>query len=109
MSWSLLPEFPNGTRHNACLVCNSDLRQNPDNTHELAISTGIYIDFEGLLCICQSCLTEAARLLDLIPASEIERLQKNNRELGRQNRQLKDEQTTAKRTIADLTSLFRKP
>lgn len=109
MGWQVLPEYPNATIGNTCLVCNSDLRprsQNKADGKEYALSTGVFIDFEGLVVICESCITEAAHLLKFVPEHAVENLRKNNRELGRQNTQLRKELGQAKQAIKSLKEIF---
>lgn len=67
MAWQLCPEFPPNTRlGSVCSVCGSDLRPRRTGGHERALDTGIWIDQEGRFVICESCVREAAALIDLI-------------------------------------------
>lgn len=109
MGWQILPEYPNGTIGNTCLVCNSILRPRTGNKadgHEYALSTGVFIDFEGFVVICESCITEVAHMLGFLPEHAIDQLRKNNRELGRQNTQLRKELGQAKQAIKSLKEIF---
>jgi hypothetical protein len=107
MGWQVLPDYPIGTRGNACLVCNSDLRNiKLTKQKERALSTGIAIDFEGIVVICESCITEAADLIGMVPEAAVDRLRKNNRELVRRERQTAQELEQAKQTIRSLAFLF---
>ncbi len=58
MPFFLQPEFPDGTRQNSCLTCNSDRR-----VTDRLVDLGVTIDFEGHLIMCETCAKEIAHLL----------------------------------------------
>lgn len=65
----VLDEYQIGTALNTCYLCKAARR--PD---EKVIDTGIHIDFEGFLAICESCIVEAAGELGLLTRDKAERL-----------------------------------
>lgn len=61
-------EFQPGTAAMTCYICKSDLRKESptgQEPHEVAIDTGVSIDFEGFLAFCESCVVEMASLLGM--------------------------------------------
>lgn len=107
--WQILPEYPIGTIGNSCIKCHSDLRPRSGNRadgHEQALDTGVSIDFEGRVVFCETCIIEIATQLGMIREGKVDELRKNNRELGRQNRQFSLELETCKRTIKSLKGIF---
>lgn len=92
-----------------CLTCGiGTLRPLPGNkTHEVCFSTGVFLDYEGLLCICASCVLESAFMLGMLPEAKADELRKNNRELGRQNQKVGVELEQAKQMIRNMAELFK--
>lgn len=89
--WSVREDFvPGVDRGVECSICHSDLRTNLKGIRERAITTGELIEMEGLFTICETCLVEGAYLIGMIPSARAETLQKRNRELGMENKRLRE-------------------
>jgi hypothetical protein len=77
MAWNLQPEYPMNARNHACAVCSNDYpRPIPgSNRHERVAETGLFIDGEGEVCICESCIVDIATQLGMSRANTVLRLQ----------------------------------
>lgn len=78
MSWTVQNEFVPGTVGMACYVCKCDLRpESPTDQegHEKALDTGIMIDFEGYVALCESCIIEAGHLIGLAEPGKVRMLE----------------------------------
>lgn len=78
MSWTIQNEFVPGTVAMACYVCKCDLRpESPTGQegHEKALDTGIMIDFEGYVALCESCVIEAGNLIGLTEPAKVRDLE----------------------------------
>lgn len=54
----LCDEYPPSARFSTCFVCGASKRPG-----ERLIDTGIHIDMEGLLVVCESCVAEMATMM----------------------------------------------
>lgn len=65
--WNVRDDYPAGTPRNCCYVCQTGIRELPSTPtrKEKVLDPQIQIDFEGYLCICESCITEAAQMLGM--------------------------------------------
>ena len=80
MSWTVQNEFVPGTVGMACYVCKCDLRtESPTGQegHEKALDTGIMIDFEGYVAVCESCIIEAGHLIGLAEPDKVRELEES--------------------------------
>jgi len=78
MAWNLQSEYPMNARNHACAVCSNDYPRpipGAPNRHERVAETGLFIDGEGEVCICESCLVDIAVQLGMRKASDYGRLQ----------------------------------
>jgi len=78
MAWTVQNEFVPGTVGMACYVCKCDLRpESPtgQDGHEVALDTGIMIDFEGYVALCESCIIEAGHLIGLAEPAKVAALE----------------------------------
>lgn len=77
------PEF-NGLGISAtpgvCYLCRTHRRE----TEEAVLSTGVFIEQEGHLEVCQGCVMEMAGHFGAISPSRAEAMRKTNRSLGMQ-------------------------
>lgn len=58
-----------GTAKGCCYLCSTSPRlvdEGRSQRRELVIDTGLIIDFEGGLAICESCVREAAHLVGMV-------------------------------------------
>lgn len=78
MPFFLQPEFPLGTRMNACVTCNADRRPT-----DRLVDLGINIDFEGYLIMCETCAKEIAHLLGWVTDDVAQQLQDMRHLIGR--------------------------
>lgn len=106
-NWSVRDEFDAlADRVGGCSICNSDLRKDNAGKQERAITTGVYIEMEGLFTICESCLTEGANLIGMIPTPRAQALAVKNRELGLENHRLKGRLAAMERAVETLKEEF---
>lgn len=75
--WQVLPEIPLDAPGGVCYACGSALRTVNAGTarHERALDTGHWIDFEGRLVFCESCIVQWAAALGMLPAQQAHALQ----------------------------------
>lgn len=78
MSWNVQSDIPLNARNHACAVCHVD-RPRPipgaPQHHERIIETGAFIDGEGEVVICESCIVDVAVQLGMKRASDFGQLQ----------------------------------
>jgi hypothetical protein len=67
------PIIPFGAAKSNCYLCNGAPRTRGAGTERM-IDTGVNIDFEGHIAICETCVTHMARLLGLFAPSDVEAL-----------------------------------
>lgn len=72
----LIAEFPPDTRFNTCVTCNAARREN-----DLLIDLEVFIEFEGKLIMCETCVVACANLIGLVSAPDAEKLRTKIREL----------------------------
>lgn len=65
----LLNEYPPGTARGGCYLCAASTRT-LQGRREQIIDTGITVDYEGRLAICECCVLEMASHYGLVPASD---------------------------------------
>lgn len=73
MAFRLVEQYLPGTAKGACYLCASSRRTIHDANgprDEHVLDTGLIIDFEGGLAICETCFREGAQLLGLVDAAE---------------------------------------
>lgn len=78
MAVNLRPEFPSGTPGNVCYWCGSAKRQGDVGI----IDANIMIEFEGPLCVCQSCIVEAASHFGLMTKKQVDSVKEQNSRLA---------------------------
>jgi hypothetical protein len=71
---------PHGAANNTCYLCHGAPRSRPDGTSERIIDTGVHIDCEGFIAICETCVTYMGTLLGLYTATDVENLTDELRE-----------------------------
>lgn len=75
MAFRLVEQYLPGTAKGACYLCRAALRQvlevNGTTRYEHVLDTGMVIDFEGGLAVCESCIREGAQLLGLVDVAEL--------------------------------------
>lgn len=102
MPVTVVDDYPWGTaRGNTCYACGAGRREIRDpRTFELrkerVVDLGMQIDFEGYLCICESCTREAARILGMV----------DDPLAGRYLEQLEAERTTSTAVRAELAEAW---
>jgi hypothetical protein len=75
--FTVVPEFNPGTRGMVCLTHSGDLRKESPtgmSPHEHAVDLGVFLDFEGGLALCESCVIEMASMLGMHSADEVAKM-----------------------------------
>jgi hypothetical protein len=73
LAFRLVEQYLPGTAKGACYLCASSRRTIHDANgprDEHVLDTGLVIDFEGGLAICETCFREGAQLLGLVDVAE---------------------------------------
>jgi len=77
----VVPDFgPTSATPGLCYFCRSP-RQPGDKG---VLSTGIAVDMEGMVELCQKCVEEMAHVFGCLTVEKSDELRKKNREYGRQ-------------------------
>lgn len=78
----LMPEFGqlNSASSGVCYICNVDRQPKAEGV----VSTGHFIEAEGLLELCKACVLEMAALFGVVEGDRALRLGDTNRRLGMQ-------------------------
>lgn len=66
--------IPFGSARQNCYLCNGAQRQKDDGSRERMIDTGVHIDFEGHVAICETCATHMGKALGMLEAADVEGL-----------------------------------
>lgn len=66
--------IPFGAAHNNCYLCNGGQRTRADGRLDRFIDTGIVIEFEGGLVMCETCVTFLGKRLGLLTPEDVESL-----------------------------------
>jgi hypothetical protein len=98
----LLDEYPPGTANGCCYLCRASIRE-IDGRKEKVVDTLVHIYGEGYLVLCESCLSEAARLLNMLTPESSTKLEERNKELQAEVLQMKTDLAIAGDTIVSLT------
>jgi hypothetical protein len=80
----VLERYEDDTARGCCYLCIASPRvfDTPDGPRrERIVDTGVSIDYEGRLAICELCLREMAKLLGMVDGSEIETLRADFRQV----------------------------
>lgn len=109
MSWTVQPQFTPKNRLPAlCSKCGCALRNRPNRPsgRESAIipQPGIVIDFEGDVEFCETCITEAAKVLGFATAETVAELEADKAVLEAQVTELRDVVDEQSLTIRGLTN-----
>jgi hypothetical protein len=80
VSWTIHNEYPAGTAFGACFKCRASLRPGerviePNlPTHDMPPEL-VSGQEDGWLCFCETCITEAARLLGMVTEAQVRKLE----------------------------------
>jgi hypothetical protein len=67
------PIIPFGAAKQNCYLCNGAPRTRGATTERM-IDTGVHIEFEGHIAICETCVTHMAKLLGLLTPDDVEEI-----------------------------------
>lgn len=101
----ILDEYPNGSaRAGACYLCGASKRDGTtvgtrSGEPDKIVDLGVYIEFEGRLCVCSECLGDIAHMLGY--ESRSDDWAKVNRRLGRRIQLKERENDRLKRMVRD--------
>jgi len=87
MPVTLLPAYTPTARGDVCSICGWHQRAvdetNPNGPKEQVIDTGLFIDFEGSLEICETCVVEMGHMVGMIEEPTATGLKTENAALRR--------------------------
>lgn len=78
------PTIPFGVAKQNCYLCEGAQRTH-GGVVERMIDTGVHVDFEGHIAICETCIGHMGKLLGLFTPDDVENLVVEARELLEQN------------------------
>ncbi len=73
------PIIPFGAAKQNCYLCNGAPRTRGDKTERM-IDTGVHIEFEGHIALCETCVSYMGKLLGLLTPDDVEALTDELRE-----------------------------
>ena len=99
MPITVLDYFTPTARGDVCSICNWHQRSvdesDPNGPRERVIDTGIFIDFEGSLEICETCIIEAGHALGMIERGTADGLKIENASLRKRSAKADKDLATA--------------
>jgi hypothetical protein len=84
MELRVLPTIPPTARNKSCTFCNHGRRER-DGGLERVLDTGIHIEWEGFIVVCETCVTHMGRMIGLLTPADVEALAQECKTLLEQN------------------------
>jgi hypothetical protein len=101
----LADDYPYGTPGNVCYLCGCSPRTKFQGRKEKVIDCEKMIDFEGYLCICETCIEHAAEMLGMLTKRKSEITKAKSEELVQENADLRMQLGAAMDALNALRSL----
>lgn len=105
----LLREIPNFTPENqspdgaVCSFCGHSPRQYRDGSRERVFSTGLHIHMEGVIEVCETCLTQGGTAVGMVQSDVADALKADVSRLLTAVEEVEDERDEARVTVGSLT------